>query len=128
MGDSVIPNNLPVQLTSFVGREHEIAQVRGFLSSTRLLTLIGAGGVGKTRLALEAAAALEEYRDGVWVVDLASLADSSHAEMAGLEFLRLTPGGTARLEFVPRRKGRFVFACTIEGHMGAGMRGVLDVR
>ena len=54
--------------------------------------------------------------------------DTLHAEMPGLEFIRVNPGGTARLEFVPGRKGRFVFACTIEGHQEAGMRGVLEVR
>jgi len=46
----------------------------------------------------------------------------------GLEFIRLDPDGTARLEFLPRAKGRFVFACTIEGHREAGMQGILEVR
>ena len=66
------PHNLPVPMTSFIGREREIAQVKEFLSRTRLLTLTGAGGVGKTRLALRVTEeALEDFRDGVWVVDLA---------------------------------------------------------
>lgn len=56
------------------------------------------------------------------------VADTVYAETAGLDFIRLDPGGTARLEFLPYRKGRFAFACTIEGHQEAGMRGVLDVR
>ncbi len=69
-------NNLPRQLTGFVGRKHEIEEVRRLLSSSRLLTLTGAGGVGKTRLALRVAEEmLEEYRDGVWLVDLAALSD-----------------------------------------------------
>ena len=51
-----------------------------------------------------------------------------YAEAAGLDVIRLDPGGTARLEFVPRRRGRFVFACTIEGHREAGMKGILEVR
>lgn len=50
------PNNLPVQLTSFIGRDHELIEVQELLTSTRLLTLTGPGGVGKTRLALQAAA------------------------------------------------------------------------
>jgi predicted ATPase/class 3 adenylate cyclase len=70
------PNNLPAQLTSFVGREEEIAEVRRLLSETRLLTLTGAGGTGKTRLALQVAAeVLTEYRDGAFFVDLSSLTD-----------------------------------------------------
>ena len=70
------PNNLPLQLTSFIGRVREIAEIKRLLSTTRSLTLTGAGGCGKTRLALEVAAQLvEEYEDGVWVVELASLSD-----------------------------------------------------
>jgi predicted ATPase/DNA-binding winged helix-turn-helix (wHTH) protein len=70
------PGNLPAQVTSFVGRERELNDVRRALASTRLLTLVGPGGVGKTRLALElASAALEHYADGVWVIELASLTD-----------------------------------------------------
>jgi predicted ATPase/DNA-binding CsgD family transcriptional regulator len=71
-------HNLTAPLTSFVGRDHEITHVKALLSSTRLLTLQGAGGIGKTRLALEVAASLvDEYRDGVWVVELASLSDEA---------------------------------------------------
>jgi predicted ATPase len=69
-------HNLPQQLTSFVGRSKEIAQIKQLLSSTRLLTLAGAGGCGKTRLALQvAAAAVDQYSDGVWLVELAPLGD-----------------------------------------------------
>ena len=49
-------------------------------------------------------------------------------ETAGLEFVRLAPGSSATVEFLPRRRGRFTFACTIEGHREAGMHGVLEVR
>src|SRR5436853_4971095 len=49
-------------------------------------------------------------------------------ETAGLDVIRLDPGGTARVEFLPQRKGRFVFACTLEGHQEAGMQGVLEVK
>jgi predicted ATPase/class 3 adenylate cyclase len=70
------PNNLPVQVTSFVGREEQIAEVRQLLSRTRLLTLTGAGGTGKTRLALQVASeALTEYQDGAFFADLSSVTD-----------------------------------------------------
>ncbi|HSR20399.1 MAG TPA: adenylate/guanylate cyclase domain-containing protein [Anaerolineales bacterium] len=70
------PNNLPVQITSFVGRERELEQARERLASTHLLTLIGPGGTGKTRLSLQLAAeVLPSYPDGVWVAELASVAD-----------------------------------------------------
>jgi non-specific serine/threonine protein kinase len=63
-------------LISFIGREHEIAQIRSLLNSTRLLTLTGSGGSGKTRLALQIAGELREtFLDGVWLVELASLSD-----------------------------------------------------
>lgn len=69
-------NNLPLQLTSFIGREREKAEVRELLLTSRLLTLTGSGGAGKTRLALQIAAeVLEEFPDGVWFVDLATLSD-----------------------------------------------------
>lgn len=71
-----LPHNLPVQLSSFVGREREMAEVKHLLAKTRLLTLTGAGGCGKTRLALQVAAELlGDYPDGVWLVDLAPLTD-----------------------------------------------------
>ena len=71
-----LPTNLPAPLTSFIGRETEIEQVKSLLAKTRLLTLTGAGGCGKTRLALQVAAdLLEAYPDGVWLVELASLSD-----------------------------------------------------
>jgi predicted ATPase/class 3 adenylate cyclase/tetratricopeptide (TPR) repeat protein len=72
------PNNLPVALTSFIGREREQAEVRALLGTARLVTLTGAGGAGKTRLALAVAGELlEEYPQGVWLVELAPLADPS---------------------------------------------------
>jgi len=71
-----IPNNLPYQVSTFVGREAEMTKIRELLRATRLLTLTGAGGVGKTRLALQAAAEmLYEYPDGVWLVELEALTD-----------------------------------------------------
>lgn len=70
------PRRLPVPLTTFIGREGEIAQLKRLLSKTRLLTLTGAGGVGKTRLAIRLAEDLShQYKDGAWWVDLGALSD-----------------------------------------------------
>src|SRR4029077_4915206 len=67
---------LPYQLTSFIGREQEIAQLVELVTANRLVTLTGAGGAGKTRLALEVAAqAVESFPEGAWLVELASLSD-----------------------------------------------------
>ena len=74
-----INHNLPAQLTSFIGREEEIAEARQALASARLLTLIGPGGTGKTRLSLQAAAEqLPEFKHGVWLIELAQLADGAY--------------------------------------------------
>jgi predicted ATPase len=71
---SARPNNLPIQLTSFVDRDQETTDVRTLLSAARLVTLMGVGGTGKTRLALHVAAgSVETFRDGVWLVELASI-------------------------------------------------------
>ena len=71
-------HNLPVQLTSFVGRENERAAVRTLLAEHRLVTLSGPGGIGKTRLALQVAAGLlPDCPHGVWLVDLAPVADAA---------------------------------------------------
>lgn len=70
------PNNLPVQLTNFIGREQEIERLKRQLQSARLITLTGAGGSGKTRLSLQVAGELlEHFPDGVWLVELAPLAE-----------------------------------------------------
>lgn len=91
-----IPHNLPLEVTSFVGREREIAAVRRLLPAARLLTLTGAGGCGKTRLALRAAAELVgAYPDGVWLVELAALADPA-----------LVPRTVAAVVAVPETPGR----------------------
>ncbi len=84
----VVPNNLPAQLTSFVGREAALDEVRALLGEHRLVTLVGAGGCGKTRLASQVAAEIaDDYPDGVWWVELASRSDPAlvaRAVMAAL--------------------------------------------
>jgi predicted ATPase/class 3 adenylate cyclase/DNA-binding CsgD family transcriptional regulator len=105
-----IPNNLPTQLTSFVGREAELAELGRLLDRERLVSLTGVGGGGKTRLALQAAAERSDaYPDGTWWVGLGSLADPSlvpHTVLAALG-LREDPGRsvTERLtEFIGEQR------------------------
>ena len=93
---SIAANNLPPQFTSFVGRSAQIAEVRNLLTGNRVVTLTGAGGVGKTRLAVQVASQLSaEYTDGVWYVDLAPLTDPE-----------LVPVTVARALGLPDQPGR----------------------
>src|SRR5215468_8784316 len=79
---------LPRELTSFVGRQADLEQVFGALRSEALVTLVGVGGVGKTRLAVRAAAAVQtEFRYGAWLVDLASVSDPARVATAVAEAL-----------------------------------------
>jgi predicted ATPase/class 3 adenylate cyclase len=90
-------HNIPTRLTTFVGRGREMAEIRRLLDSTRLLSLVGAGGGGKTRLSVEfAASTIDEYPDGVWLVELASLSEGSLVlpAIAGVFELREQPGVT----------------------------------
>ena len=91
-------NNLPCQLTSFIGREEEMAEINQALESHRLVTLTGSGGTGKTRLSLQVAAELvEQYPDGVWFIELAPLTDPDLIPQAILSVLGTgeQPGKTA---------------------------------
>lgn len=83
-------SNLPDQLSTFIGREREIATATRLLHGTRLLTLTGSGGSGKTRLALAVAEKLvRRYQDGVWFIDLASITDPDLAPQAVATVLNL---------------------------------------
>ncbi len=91
------PNNLPQQVNSFVGRDHDMAQVQQLLANSHLLTLLGMGGLGKSRLSVQVAAvALDNYPDGVWFVELAALSDPRLVPQALASVLGVKeePGGT----------------------------------
>jgi class 3 adenylate cyclase len=95
----VCPGNLPLQFTSFVGREEEMARIAATLREARLVTLTGVGGVGKTRLALQVAAELvSEYRDGAWLCELASAAESDALVQVAAAALNVQPHPTLPLE------------------------------
>ena len=96
LGNPALPNNLPAQLATFIGRGHEIAEVRALVEGSRLVTLTGAGGVGKTRLALQVAAELlDGSGDGVWLVELAAVTDQD-----------AVPGAVAGALRIPAQPGR----------------------
>jgi predicted ATPase/class 3 adenylate cyclase/DNA-binding CsgD family transcriptional regulator len=88
--ETVVAQNLPVQFTSFVGREAEMNDLRQMLADHRLVTLTGAGGVGKTRLAVQVAANIAGgFADGVWYVDLAPITDPDVVAVAVIRALGL---------------------------------------
>jgi predicted ATPase/DNA-binding CsgD family transcriptional regulator len=102
-------NNLPIALSSFIGRERESAAVEQLLHESRLLTVTGPGGSGKTRLALHAAGGLlRRYKDGVWLVELAPLAESAliPQEVASVLGLR-EEAGSPPLETLARQLERY---------------------
>jgi hypothetical protein len=123
-------HGLPVQLTSFVGRQAQISEVRQLLADNRLVTLTGAGGVGKTRLALQVAAELaDEFCDGMCYVDLAPVTHPAVVAVAAARALGLPdqPGRSTMdtlLRFV-RDRQLLVVASTQIGspRIGAGQRG-----
>ncbi len=104
------PNNLPLQSTSFVGRRRELAAVKARLAASRLLTLTGIGGAGKTRLALQAAAeVLDAFPDGVWFADLAPVVDpglvaSTVAAAAGIREQPGRPAAATLVDHVRRQR------------------------
>jgi len=90
----VIPTNLPQPLSSFVGRQHTIATILEHVQKTRLWSLVGTGGIGKTRLALEIGRRLlPRYPDGVWLIDLVSLTSAASVAtvIAGMFAVDQTP-------------------------------------
>jgi predicted ATPase/DNA-binding SARP family transcriptional activator len=109
-------HNLPHALTSFIGRESDIGDILRLLEGTRLLTLTGPGGVGKTRLALHVVGSLvETYPDGIWLVQLASLSDPD-----------LVPHTVASVVGVEAKMGRAVIDRLVDSLRGREMLLVLD--
>ena len=103
------PGNLRPVPTSFVGRESEVAELQAAVKAHRLVTLTGVGGVGKTRLALEAAARLaDEYPDGVWFFELAAVTDPAAIPDAVAAVLGITqqPGKTVSESVAAALEGR----------------------
>jgi predicted ATPase/class 3 adenylate cyclase len=99
LGNPALANNLPAQLATFIGRERELSQVRVLVGSSRLVTLTGAGGSGKTRLSLQVAAdLLDGSGDGVWLVELAAVSDEDVVVPAICEALGVTGRGRLALE------------------------------
>lgn len=105
-----LPHNLPIPATSFVGREQEMDEVKQLVGHHRILTLLGTGGTGKTRLAVEAGRELlESYPDGVWLVELAALDEDSSVPdaIAAALGVREETGRTMRqslLSFICKRE------------------------
>jgi len=91
------PNNLPTQLTSFVGRDDQVREARQLLDRSRLLTLTGPGGTGKTRLSLQiAAGVLDQFPDGVYFVPLSAVHDPELVPSAIAQALAISPIGNRR--------------------------------
>jgi predicted ATPase/DNA-binding CsgD family transcriptional regulator len=113
---TVAPHNFPSQLTSFVGRGPQLTEVRKLLTESRLVTLTGAGGSGKTRLAVQVANQLaKEYSEGVWYVDLAPITDPD-----------LVPVTAARALGLPDQPGRSTMDSLLRFVRGRQMLVVLD--
>jgi transcriptional regulator with XRE-family HTH domain len=109
------PHNLPVELTSFIGREQEINAVRRLLATTPLVTLSGAGGSGKTRMALQVARQLaKSFLDGVYLIELASLNVDELVAQAIATALGHAPGDRTsfRAKRMPPPSWRFADAWT----------------
>ncbi len=112
----VLPNNLPRQLTSFIGREKEMAEVKRLLSTAYLVTLTGSGGAGKTRLALQVAAdVLDHYPNGVWLVEFAPITDPA-----------LVPKTVAFALSVPEQPGRDITETLVDALRSKALLLVLD--
>jgi len=98
--------NLPAEATSFVGRRSELAEVRNKLTEARLVSLVGPGGVGKTRLAIRAAADLGRgFRDGAWLAELAEVLDPDLVDGAVLAALDLRDQAATQPRAAPARTG-----------------------
>jgi predicted ATPase/Tfp pilus assembly protein PilF len=109
-------HNLPVEVTAFIGRDREVGEVRALVERSRVTTLIGAGGSGKTRLALHVATELlDDAVDGVWLAELAAVTDE-----------QTVPETVAHALAIPRQPGRPALESLVEALQGQDMLIVLD--
>ena len=116
LSNPALANNLPVQVTGLVGRDTEMGEIRYLLATSRLVTLTGAGGVGKTRLALQAAAEMvDAIGDGTWLVELANFSDPE-----------LVPAAVAEAVGLAEELGRSRFDSVVEGLRERSLLLVLD--
>jgi predicted ATPase/class 3 adenylate cyclase len=104
------PNNLPAQLTSFIGREKEIDEIKSAITASRLVTLTGSGGTGKTRLSIETGIQLlPKFSNGVWMIELAPFSDESQiipalAQVFGLQELPFNPLKNLVMDYLRDKK------------------------
>jgi predicted ATPase/DNA-binding CsgD family transcriptional regulator len=124
-------DNLPAQLTSFIGRTTELAQVRALVGGARLVTLTGSAGCGKTRLGLQAAAGLAaDHRDGAWLVELAALSDPAQVAASIAAALPMHRHGLfaepSELAAAVRAKDLIILLDNCE-HLIRGCAGVVEV-
>ncbi|MBI4260811.1 MAG: tetratricopeptide repeat protein [Actinobacteria bacterium] len=118
------PNNLPVQLTGFIGRDREVAELKGLLRQARLVTLTGPGGTGKTRLSLRVAAELlPDFADGVWFVPLDTITDPALVAPTIANALSVEEGETPTDELLARHLSNRELLLVLDNFeqvMGAG--------
>ena len=111
---NTVPNNLPTQLTSFVGRDAEMDEIKALLDSARLVTLTGSGGTGKTRLSLEVGTQeLTFFQNGVWLLELAPLTDPEQitpalAQILGLQELPSTSLNSLVVDYLRDKKALLI--------------------
>jgi len=119
----MLPNNLPIQPTSFRGRELDLEKVKSLLAKHALVTLFGAGGVGKTRLAVQAGAELlDRYSDGVWLVELAPITDPGLVSSVVAKALGMSQEGQHADDPIPqwlKRKQLLIIVDNCEHVLGA---------
>jgi predicted ATPase/class 3 adenylate cyclase len=99
----MVPNNLPTLATSFVGRDQELEEVKKLLRGTRVLTLTGVGGAGKTRLAIQSAVELvDEFPGGTWLIELGAITDPEYIDATAADALEVAqpPGRSVRQAIV----------------------------
>ncbi|MCO6004939.1 AfsR/SARP family transcriptional regulator [Actinoallomurus purpureus] len=120
------PSNLPAPLTSFIGRDDDLARIDTLLAAGRLVAVLGPGGAGKTRLAVEAARRhRHEYRDGAWMIDLASVTEPAKVGAAVLAGIGLR--GSALFEASAKLRGELVCELDVLADQFGGRESLLVV-